>query len=148
MRLMNKPNTSPTIGSITQSSTTQRLGAILSMELVLVLPLLLTLILALVEFGMIMQARGSVVEATRVAARCAAQSHADFEDVQLAARRALGRKLGHAAKVDVAMGDYSGDRVAVGVAVPMAAASPDFLFWIGLSHRGKYLSAVSEFVKE
>lgn len=126
----------------------RRLGAILSTELVLVLPIVITLLLAVVEFGMIMQARGSVVEASRVAGRLAAQSHATAADVEVAARRALGRKLGQAADVNVVAGDHPGDRVVVGVAVPMTAASPDFLFWIGLSHEGKQLAAVSEFVKE
>lgn len=126
----------------------RRLGAILSMELVLVLPIILVLLLALVEFGMIMQARGSVVEATRVAGRLAAQSNAAPESVDLAARRALGNKLGQAADVDVILGQHPGDRVAVAVKVPMNSASPDFLFWIGLSNKGKQLTAVSEFVKE
>lgn len=135
-------------GSLKAKSRPHRLGAILSMELILVLPILLTLILGLVEFGMIMQARASVVESTRVAGRYAAQSYTDSADVELAARRALGRRLGQAAEVHVSPGEHSGDRVAVAVAVPMAAACPDFLFWVGLSHRGKQLTAVSEFVKE
>lgn len=126
----------------------RRLGAVLSMELVLVLPLLLTLLLGLAEFGLILQARGTVVEATRVAGRFAAQSGVNEEEINLVARRALGHRLGHAAHVDVAMGEHPGDRVAVSVAVPMGAASPDFLFWIGLSHKGGNLIAMSEFVKE
>lgn len=130
------------------SKSHKRLGAVLSMELILVLPIVLTVILGLVEFGLIMQARGSVVEATRIAGRVAAQSNSDPAVVEQAARQALGNTMGHVANVDVQLGEYPGDRVAVGVAVPMRAATPDFLFWIGLSHRGKSLTAVSEFVKE
>lgn len=126
----------------------RRRGMIMSMELVLVLPIMLTLILGLCEFGLIMQARGQVVEATRVAGRVAATSTSTVADVELAARRALGNKLGHAADVSVAVGEYPGDDVQVGVSVPMGVACPDFLFWVGLSHRGKRLTAVSEFVKE
>lgn len=146
---MNRPHMKQKFPMNRQAKTRHsRLGAILSMELILVLPIMLTVILAIVEFAMIMQARGSVVEATRVAGRVAVQSHVDQRDVELAARRALGNKLGHAANVDVVLGKYPGDRVAVGVRVPMIYASPDFLFWVGLSHRGQQLAAVSEFVKE
>jgi hypothetical protein len=124
----------------------RRLGAILSAELLLVLPLVAAAALSLIEFGMLMVGQQRVETAARGACR-AASLPADSEDeaksaAWQAARGALGNgRLAEACDLRLSLGRGTGDDVVAEVRVPMNAAAPDMLRVFGLSLEGRCLRA-------
>ena len=121
---------------------------VLSMELVLTLPILFLLLLALFQFTMLFYSRSLVVEASRAAARKASLPGATESDVEAEVRRILVPRLQQGMQVQVDFGEWSGDVVTVAVAVPMAAASPDLLWPIGLGLDGQNLFSETRMVRE
>lgn len=121
---------------------------VLSMELVLTLPILFLLLLALFQFTMLFYSRSLVVEASRAAARKASLPGATEQDVEAEVRRILVPRLQQGMQVQVDFGEWSGDVVTVAVAVPMAAASPDLLWPIGLGLDGQNLFSETRMVRE
>lgn len=130
-----------------KSTRTSRRG-ILSLELVLVLPILLVLVLGLFEFSLLFYARGDVIEASRVGARFASLPGVTLEQVQSEAQATLPPPLRSRAQIGAELGEHSGDDVVVAVSVPMTAAAPDLLWLIGYSIRGRDLVAETRMVKE
>ena len=118
------------------------------MELVLTLPILGMLLMGIVEFTMLFFAQGSVAEASRLGARRATMQGVVEEDVQQQVRFALGRHLARSARINVTNTEHSGEPVAVAVAVPMSAASPDLLWPIGFSLEGRSLVSQTRMLKE
>lgn len=132
---------------LTESRRDRRRG-VLSMELVLTLPILGILLMGVLEFTMLFFAQGTVAEASRLGARRATMHGASVQDVEEQVRYALGRPLASSAEIRVAGADGSGEPVAVSVAVPMAAASPDLLWPIGFGLEGRFLIAQTRMVRE
>jgi hypothetical protein len=120
----------------------------MSMELVLVLPILATLLLGMFEFSMLFFARSEVVDACRAGARKGTLPGATIEVIEAEVLAGLSPRLRMGAEVAVESGAYTGDPVIVAVRVPMAAASPDLLWPIGFSLRGRYLASESRMTKE
>ena len=112
------------------------------------MPILGILLMGLFEFSMLFYARGSVVEASRVGARLASMPGADAEAVENEIRRVLNARMQQGLRVDVELGERTGDVVAVVVCVPMEAASPDLLWPIGYSLVGRDLIAETRMVRE
>lgn len=131
-----------------QSSTRRTRRGMLSMELVLVLPLLMALLLGLLQFSLLFLARGNVVEASRTGARTASYSGVQQQMVEQEVRKVLPPRFQDQMEVLVQAGQRSGDVVAVLVRVPMSAATPDLLWPIGFSVNGRYLEAETRMVKE
>ena len=111
----------------------RRRRGVLTMELVLTLPILLTVLFALFEFSLLFIARGAVVEASRQGARAATLPGITDGEVAAEVQRALGPGLGENATVYLAEADAAGEPVTVTVLVPMISATPDLLWPIGLS---------------
>lgn len=120
----------------------------LSMELVLSLPLMLLVLLAVIEFSLLLYARGDVVQASRAGARLAALHGVDADDVQREVSRVLAGRFPANISVQAQVGEFSGDEVIVAVRVPMAAAAPNLLWAFGYNLRGRQLIAETRMIKE
>jgi len=123
-----------------------RLGALLSLELVLVLPILTIILLAVVEFSFLMMGLQRVQSASCAACRVGTlpvgDSAALDQAMQAAAAQALDRvPMVAAYQMSYDVGQYAGDPVWVQVTVPMTAAAPDLLGVVGLSLQGQQLAA-------
>jgi len=123
-------------------------GGFFSMELALTLPILGIVLMALFEFSMLCFARGEVVEASRVGARKAMLAGATQEGVENEIRKVLNPRLQGSMQVGVELGEQSGDVGIVAVIVPMNAASPDLLWTVGYSLKGRNLIAEARMIKE
>jgi hypothetical protein len=119
----------------------------LAVELLFVLPIVLLLLAALVEFTLLLHARQRLAAASREGCRIAAVG-GDADAVALATRRVLGNgKLGQA-EILITGEDpenhadstaASGEAVAVWVKLPAALVVPDLLRIIGYSIRDEEL---------
>jgi hypothetical protein len=118
------------------------------MELVMTLPILGIVIFALLEFSMLFFARGSVVEASRVGARMASLPGATEQSVEDEIRKVIQPKLQNNLQVNVQLGENTGDVVSVIVMVASTEASPDLLWPIGYSLKGKQLIAETRMIRE
>jgi len=125
-----------------------RRHAFLTMELVLTLPILGIVLLGLFEFSMLFLARGAVVEASRIGARKASLSDATADDVEAEIRKVLEPRLASAMRIEVQLGERTGDVVSVAVHVPMRRATPDLLRPIGFGLRGRTLYSETRMIKE
>jgi len=102
------------------------------MELLFVLPILFGLSLALIEFGMLWTSGQRVKEAATAGCRAASFRGADEVAVRRSVERSLGRKaLITNYSLNVQKNAPFNDEVAVTVRVPMKAAAPDLLGFIG-----------------
>ena len=124
-----------------------------ALELLLVFPILLSLLLAMIQFSMLLVARQQLAGASREAARVAAQG-GDLLAVQTAASLYLGTGNLAAAQVQAALTDANGmplppgASVVVTVQLPATQAAPDLLVYIGLSLKNEMLSAQTVMRKE
>ena len=130
-----------------------RRGAVFSVELLLILPLLTAIFFGLVEVSQILSARQQIAVASRVACRVGtlpASSPADLEQaVRCAAKRALADSaLAASFRMAFVPGEHSGDPVSVTICVPMKAASPNLLASLGFTLEGRSLSVTTVMRKE
>lgn len=128
----------------------QRRRGILTFELLLILPILLLLVLAMVQFSLTLHARQQLVAASREGCRIAAIG-GDLGEVERTIRRTLGN--GRLAEADIELTDEagspivagqavpSGDAVAVWLRIPTTAVVPDLLRFMGYSIKGEELVA-------
>lgn len=120
---------------------TSRRGS-LTMELLLVFPIVVALLLGMVEFSMILLSRQQLLAASREGARVAALG-GDRQEVRNAVRRYLG--TGRLAATEVKLTNAAGEPIASGQAVPTGEAVevwlklptnhavPDLLKFVGFS---------------
>ncbi len=163
MNIMNKAshNSSPRTAAPAARRQRSRLGAALSIELIMVLPILLVLLLAIVEFGILLMNSQGVAAATNHGAREAALASSTRASVEGAIDAALARYtwrnnrevllfVNGAADPTGALlaAAPSGTRVSVTVNVPMDKAAPDLLTFFGISIAGKELSTTYVTFKE
>ena len=121
---------------------------VLSMELVLVLPILALVLSGVFEFSLLFLARGELVEASRVAARTASLPGRTLEDVEEEVLKVLHPRFHDSLQVDAEFGEKSGDCVAVALTVDMSDAAPDLLWPIGYSLQGRPLSCETCMIRE
>lgn len=124
----------------------RRAGAILSAELMFVLPIVMAVLFAMVEFAMLLVAQQRVEVAAREACRVASLPTTDAKAAEKAvhemAARALGSKnLVCAHRLTYKPAKYAGETVAVEIRVPMKAAAPDMLGLVGFGLGGRQLTA-------
>lgn len=102
--------------------------ASVSMEALLVLPVLLLVVFALVEFAMLLATEQKLAEASGLAARTAAVGRSDA-DAKEAVKAVLGPRQYEAADVTIARrhDDRLGDLVEVRIDLPAKAAAPCLL---------------------
>jgi len=130
-----------------------RAGAILSLELLWVLPILVGIFFAIVEFSLLLSASHQVKLASRAACRVAtlpaANRHEMEQAVRCAAERALAKRhLVEAYQLTICSGRHTGDPVVVEIRVPMCAAAPDVLTIVGFRLKGRELVARTVMRKE
>lgn len=125
-----------------------RRGAILSMELVLVLPIFLLLIFGIAQYSMLMAAHARISSAAQTGVRLMSLSGASEAEVQQSVSQLLGVSLASECEIEVEPAEYAGQVGRVHVRVPMASASPDLLWMTGFSLAGRYLEASSAMVME
>jgi Flp pilus assembly protein TadG len=103
------------------------------METLLVLPILLAVVVALVEFAMVIVAEQKVAEASGLACRTAAVGRSD-DDCKEAVKAVLGKRQYDEAKIkiDRRRDAHLGDVVDVRVDLPVKAAAPCVLRSCGL----------------
>ena len=130
------------------ASTSKRRGAILSMELVLILPIFLLLIFAIVEFSMLMSAHTRVANAAQSGARLMSLRGASAEEVREQVNSLLGAALSRNCLIDVQPASHAGDIGRVSVRVPMQNASPDLLWIAGYSLTTRSIVADAPMVME
>lgn len=131
-----------------RARSSSRRGAILSMELVLVLPLFLMLVFSIVEFSMLMSAQSRVDTACQSGARLMSLTGASNEEVQSKVLSLLGPKLATNCLVQVQPASHPGEVGYVTIQVPMNNASPDLLWITGYSLSGRSLNASTPMVME
>ncbi len=123
--------------NVYRSKSSDRRGAILSMELVLVLPIFLLLIFSIVEFSMLMSAQTRVANAAQNGARmlsiCGMPSVSAEAEVRTRVEQLLGPSLAQQCVITVDPGTYASDLGHVHVQVPMRNACPDLLWMTGFS---------------
>lgn len=127
----------------------RRRGAILSMELVFVLPIVLGLLFAIIEFGMLWSAQQLAKEASAAGCRVATLPGADELAVRHAVEQVL-RKPHYVSSYQLRVfgGARTGDEVGVAVRLPMTAAAPDLLGILGFRLGGRNLTAETVMRKE
>ena len=134
----------------------RRRGVILSLELVMVLPILLLVILAIVEFSLLLISTQGVNSAAHMGVRTAALPSSSYQTVEERVRRAAqcfnwSGKQNLVIFVDGTRDDGSvipgpleraptGAEVSVTVSVPQSAAAPDLLRLVGLSMEDRVLT--------
>jgi hypothetical protein len=125
-------------------SSARRRPATVTVELVLVLPVLLIVLMGTIEFGMLLTARQELLAASREGARVASHGGGDRKALAAEVRDAVRESLGDGrlsdADVDVDWApegrrERPGDRerVEVTVHLPARHVVPDLLGWAGLS---------------
>ena len=124
----------------------RRTGAILSAELLLVMPILLALCLGVTELSLLLMGMQRVEAASSAACRVCTLPATDAVVREQAARQAATRALAKATLVSsydlqIDPGLYAGDPVTVEVRVPMTAAAPDLLKIVGFSLANRQLVA-------
>jgi len=122
----------------------ERRGAVLTFELLLILPIVLALCLAVVELSMLWYGNQRLALASRDACRVATLPGSTDNDVrQTVLQSLLGHRLSTVVKVEIQRGLVAGDPVGVRLIAPMQAASPDLLAIVGFSLADRQLSVVS-----
>jgi Flp pilus assembly protein TadG len=123
------------------------------LEMLIALPVLLAVLLAVVEFSMILVAQQQIVAASREGARVAAQGGAQSDVVQ-AVQQFLGKGRLSNATIATVLTDTSrqplpsGSPVSVTVSLPTAQAVPDLLAFVGFSISNKNLVGQTVMRKE
>jgi hypothetical protein len=129
------------------------MGAVLSLELLLVLPILLAIILGAVELSMLMMSMQRVQAASMAACRVGTLPASNMDDQQFAMANAAEQALGSdslVAEYDMQtdVGVYPGDPVVVALTVPMTAAAPDLLKVLGFSLEGRQLASQTQMCRQ
>lgn len=138
----------------------RRKGAVLSIELIIVLPILLAVVLASVEFGLLLMASQGVGAAANVGAREAAKPSSSRASVETAVAAAVqGWRWNNDYEVVIFVNGMKdsgnelltaghGATVSVTVNVPMEEAAPDLLKTLGVTLAGKELTSTYVTLKE
>jgi len=126
----------------------RRTGAILSMELVLVIPIFLLVLFSIVEFSLLSAARTKISDAARHGSRLLCISGRTHDEVRDEVHRMLGRQLSQQARVHIDDTGEPGEILNVDIRIPMKNASPDLLWMTGFSVRNRYLRADAPMARE
>lgn len=140
-----------TIANSTRRRVTRsrRIGAVLSMELVIVLPIVIALCVGMVELSLLWSASHRAQSAAAAGCRVATYPGATMHAVRQAIESQLQKRpLVQSYQVDVAGGARTGDEIAVTVTLPQVACSPDLLRPFGYSLQGKVVTARSVMRRE
>jgi Flp pilus assembly protein TadG len=117
------------------------------------LPILMIVCLAVVEFSFLLIGMQHVQAASAAACRVATLPSDNLYALDLAidaaAKSALGSEnMVNDYQINSQIGDYAGDPVIVQITVPMTAASPNLLKMIGFDLEGRNLVAQTQMSKQ
>ena len=131
----------------------RRAGAVFSLELLLVLPILMIVVFGLVELSLLLMGMQRVQSASSVACQIGTLPATDVAAQEQAMEAAAENVLGTADMIagysmQRELGLYTGDPVVVQITVPMTAAAPDLLKIIGFSLEGRELTAHMQMCKQ
>jgi Flp pilus assembly protein TadG len=122
----------------------QRRGAVLTLEMLLIVPIVLALCLAVVELSMLWAGNQRLALASRAACRVATLPGSTDDEVRKAVLQALdGHRLNTVVQVEIKRGAVAGDPVGVRLVAPMQAAAPDLLALVGFTLADRQFSVVS-----
>lgn len=143
-----------------QRRSLRRRGVALSVELVLVLPILFAILLAMVEFGILLMGSQGLTASANIGAREAALPSADYTSVVTAVQSALqGYVWGTDPQLEVVIfvngvkdegplfppeelaAAISGDEISVSVNIGMDRVAPDALMFVGITLVGHELTS-------
>ena len=130
-----------------------RAGAVFTLELLLVLPILLVVGLGLVELSLLLMGMQRVQAASSAACQVGtlpASDPAALQEAMIeAAVGALATQgLAGSYEMQSLVGPYAGDPVVVEISAPMTATAPDLLRMIGFSLQGRQLVARTQMCKQ
>ncbi len=131
----------------------RRRPAMLAIELLFVLPVLLTVVLATVEFSLWLSAQQQVALASREGARVAAQG-GSADDVLQTVQLVLGLNWSSAAQVQASLNDSDGNPLPAGapvsvlVTIPAGTVVPDLLVLAGFSIGNEFIASQTVMRKE
>ncbi len=130
-----------------------RKGAILSLELVLALSVCVVLFFAMFEFSMLLATNTRLQMASRLGCRAGTLPAVDAAQQELAICEAVDRALARsdlieARTLNLELGQYAGDEVAVEIRLPMDAAAPNLLVPLGFDLAGHELTVRTVMRKE
>jgi hypothetical protein len=134
--------------SIGRQRPVRRRRGLLTIEMLIVLPILFTVLLAVFEFSILFFARSSVVQACRAAARRASLGVTDQAEIEDVVNRVLSPNLQYNHTVYFIPAERAGEITTVGLTVPMSTAAPDLLWPIGFSLQGRFLIEETSVVRE
>ena len=134
--------------SIRQHTRAKRHGAILTMELVLVLPVFMLLLFAIVEFSLLSSARNRMTEAARTGVRELCITNKSPEYIRETVKQRLGPKLSREIQVDITCPTDAGELANVRIAIPMKNATPDLLWLTGFSVKQRTLIVDAPMIRE
>jgi hypothetical protein len=128
-------------------------GAVFSLELLLILPIVLVVCFAVVEFSLLLMGMQRVQAASSAACRIASLPATDIGAQERAMDDAVAAALGTEGMVNdyqmtTNLGAYPGDPVSVEVRVPMTAVAPNLLRIIGFNLEGRELTSLSAMCKQ
>ncbi len=121
---------------------------ILTIEMLMVLPILVIVLMAVFEFSILFFARSSVVQASRLAARQASLGTISQEELEQIVSQVLSPTLQRDHEVYLIPATRAGEVLTVGLRVPMSSAAPDLLWPVGFSLKGRYLAEETSLVRE
>jgi hypothetical protein len=144
---------SPALRPCSRRERRDRAGAVFSLELLLVLPILLTVCFGVVELSLLLMGMQRVQAASSAACRIGTLPASDPIAQDQAMREAAAYALGTVGLADsyemrARLGQYAGDPVVVEVTVPMSAAAPDLLKIVGFSLEGREMAAQTQMCKQ
>ena len=127
----------------------RRKGAVFSVEMMMVITVLIPLMFALTEFSLLWSAKhlleAAAFEGARAAAMPAMSPELRRDAAQEAVESVLAKPRFQDPDTGYAMtcepGNFHGDMVEIRLQLPMTTASPDMLGIIGISIKGKFLTA-------
>jgi Flp pilus assembly protein TadG len=136
-----------------RSAKKKRGGAVFSLEFLLILPIVLTVCFAAIEFSLLLIGMQRVQTASSAACRIATLPATDAVAQEKAMNDVAAATLGTQAMVDAyemktELGTYPGDPVVVEIHVPMSAAAPNLLKVIGFDLEDRELVSLTEMCKQ
>ena len=126
----------------------RRRGAILTTELLLVLPIFLLLLGAIVELTLLVTARNQMANVAHAATRQLCLGRPSDDAVRQQVSQLLGATLSKNASIEITRGQRAGDLANVRLVIPMRNASPDLLWVTVFSVGNRVLVADAPMVGE
>lgn len=116
-----------------------RKGMILSVELIMVLPILLLVLLAMVEFSLITTAHAKANNVAQTASRELLATPKSPSQIRVAIQRMLGPKWAYGAIADIEFPDQTTRVGKLRLVIPMRNVTPDLLWMTGFSVQGRFV---------